>query len=338
MSVVTVIRAGLSTTIQDPGRPGLRHYGIPVGGAMDRLSHELANRLVGNPPELATLEMTLSGDELEWQDDALVAITGADMSPVVSSAAMYGMSAPLQRPVAVQAGTRIRFQAARRGCRCYVAIAGGFDVPLVMGSRATYLRARIGGLHGRALRTGDELEIGPSSPNISVFRASPGDTSPIAGAQWFVCLRELPNSSETELKVLRGRHFNQLTSHSQSDFWHERFQVSSQSDRMGYRLTGKNLQRPSGGDLLSEGTAIGTVQLPPDGDPILLMSDSAPTGGYPQIAQIITADQPLAAQLRPGDSVRFSETTIEHAQYLARQQRAEFDRAMVMASLLKAQP
>ena len=144
MNSLRVIRAGLCTTVQDLGRPDLREYGVPRGGAMDRFAHELANRLVRNPAAAATLEMTLTGDELEWPDGGQIAVTGAEMSPVISVGSSPEVSLPMNRPVTILPGARIRFQAARRGCRCYLAVAGGIDVPLVMGSRSTYLRAHVG--------------------------------------------------------------------------------------------------------------------------------------------------------------------------------------------------
>ena len=212
MSIVKVIRAGLSTSIQDLGRPGLRHFGIPVGGAMDRLSCELANRLIGNVPEAAALEMTLSGDELEWTDDSLIAITGADLTPVVSGGLEAGRAVPQHTPVLIRGGTRISFQTARRGCRCYLAIAGGFDAPLIMGSRATYLRARVGGFNGRTLQRGDELPVGQPGRDVNTFTESLGlglrDQSALSAPSWFVRPLDLPSQLTVMLRVLRGTHFD----------------------------------------------------------------------------------------------------------------------------------
>jgi len=331
MSIVRVLRAGLSTTVQDLGRPTLREYGVPCGGAMDRLSHELANRLVGNPATAATLEMTLTGDELEWPDGGLIAITGADMMPVVCNGGVQGGFVPLQTPVLISPGRRIRFGTARRGCRCYVAVAEGFDVPEVMGSRATYLRALLGGFLGRTLQAGDEIPVGFSDRQAMLSGAT-GDV--VLAPKWFVRLLELPDpAAAVSLRAVRGTHFDLLSTQSQASLWSDSFLVSARSDRMGYRLSGNRLATESTADLLSEGTAIGTLQLPPDGDPILLMADSAPTGGYARIAHVITADLPLAAQLRPGQMVHFKETTIQTAHAMLRQQRNDLEKAMLRITL-----
>jgi len=329
MSIVRVLRAGLSTTVQDFGRPSLREYGVSCAGAMDRLSHELANRLVGNPAEAATLEMTLSGDELEWPDGGLIAVTGGEMSPVLFDVDLPESRVPLQTPVRVPPGARIRFGTARRGCRSYVAVAGGLAVPRVMGSRSTYLRANIGGFQGRILQAGDEIPVGDSDGQRCDLATGEG----ISFGKWFVRPLDLPNSEDAGLRVMRGSHFGLLSEQSQASIWTDRFVVSARSDRMGYRLSGNALNVQSTGDLLSEGTAIGTLQLPPDGDPILLMADSAPTGGYARIAHVISADLPLAAQLRPGQQVHFKETTLQTAHALLRQQRNDIEKAMLRIRL-----
>ncbi len=337
MSVIKVIRAGLSTTIQDSGRFHLRHFGIPAGGAMDRLSCELSNRLIGNAAHAAVLEMTLSGDELEWSDDSLIAITGADLSPILSSGHEAGRAVPQHTPVLIRGGTRIHFQTARRGCRCYLAIAGGFDVPEIMGSRATYLRAGVGGLHGRKLQAGDELPAGSSAADIRSRAESLGlflsEQATFSAPLWFVRTLDLPSSPTVTLRVLRGTHFDWLREDSRNEFWNSAFRVSSQSDRMGYRMSGQSLQFEVREELLSDGIAVGTVQVPSDGNPILLMADCAPTGGYPRIAHVISADLPLAAQLRPGQRIVFCETNMANAQQAARQQRKELEQAIVMARL-----
>ncbi len=330
MNVVRVIRAGLCTTVQDLGRLDMREFGVPVAGAMDLLSHELTNRLVGNSATAATLEMTLTGDELEWPNGGLIAVTGAEMSPTISVGDSSEISLPMNRPVVIPAGARIRFHAARRGCRCYLAVAGGFDVPVVMGSRSTYLRAHVGGLSGRCLQPGDVLPIG-AVQNDSDFNLPPGQL--LDSPPWFVRPLNLPLSSIATLRVLRGSHFSDLTPEAQSEFWKTPFQISHQSDRMGYRLSGTPLKTESECDRLSEGTTIGTLQLPPDGGPMLLMADSAPTGGYRRIAHVIAADLPNAAQLRPGQTVLFSETILSEAQQLAREQRDDLKRALIMAGL-----
>lgn len=333
MSIVRVIRAGLLTTVQDPGRPGFRQFGVPTGGAMDSFSHELANRLVGNSPTAATLEMTLSGDELEFLAPTLIAITGAEFSPITTNSEQ--LSVPQNKPVHVSAGTRIRFQTAQRGCRCYLAVAGGFSVPEIMGSRSTLLRAKLGGLQGRALKSGDELSVGDfkgAEPDVAFVN----ERAAISFPAWFVRPLALPAGDVVTLRVLPGEHSSMISAESQSRFRDESFLITSQSDRMGYRLAATPLMLENTSDMLSEGTAMGTVQLPPDGRPILLMADSAPTGGYRRIAHVISADLPLAAQARPGQFLRFLETTMEEARILFQKQRADLDHAITMAGLMPA--
>ena len=337
MNVVRVIRSGLSTTVQDLGRPHHRHFGIVRGGAMDRVSHELANRLAGNQTDAATLEMTLSGDELEWSCESVIAITGADLRPVISSPLGEGTTVPQHRPVLIRAGTRIRFHTANRGCRCCVAVAGGFAVPLVMGSRSTWLRAGIGGHCGRTLKSGDELPLGIPGLVPAVIdrlhRNPTSEESAFVAPQWFVRPLDLAASGTVTLRVIRGAHFDRLTAVSCAMFRETRFEVSAQSDRMGYRLTGSVLSQNVNDELLSEGISEGTMQLSPDGNLILHMADSAPTGGYPRIAHVIAADLPVAAQTRPGLSVQFQEVTLTQAHTLLRQQRDDVRRALMMADL-----
>ncbi len=331
MSIVRVIRAGLLTTVQDLGRPGFRQFGVPTGGAMDRFSHELANRLVGNLPTAATLEMTLSGDELEFRDSTFIAITGGEFSPVTSN--LDQLSVPQNKPVHVSAGTRIRFQTAQRGCRCYLAVAGGFSVPEIMGSRSTLLSSKLGGLRGRALKPGDELPVGDlnsAEPDVAFVN----ERAAISFPAWFVRPLALPAGDVITLRVLPGEHSSMMSAESQLRFRDESFLITSQSDRMGYRLAAVPLILENTSDMLSEGTAMGTVQLPPDGRPILLMADSAPTGGYRRIAHVISADLPLAAQARPGQFLRFLETTMEEARILFQKQRANLDHAITMAGLM----
>lgn len=338
MNVVRVIRSGLATTVQDRGRPHLRHFGIVPGGAMDRSSHELANRLVGNHADAATLEMTLNGDELEWPPGAVIAITGADLGPVITSMPGEGTAVPQHRPVLVRAGTRIRFHAAFRGCRCFVAVAGGFDVPVVMASRSTYLRAGIGGHCGRILQSGDELPLGipgrvPAAIDLLVREQSLGESAFLA-PNWFVRPMVLPATGTATLRIIRGAHFDRLNEVSRAKLWATPFAVSAQSDRMGYRLIGSRLSEDVREELLSEGTTVGTLQLPPDGNPILLMADSAPTGGYPRIAHVIAADLPTAAQIKPGQSVQFQEVSLTQAHSLLKRQREELSRSLIMAELM----
>lgn len=295
-TAIEVIRPGLLTTVQDLGRTGYRAAGVPRSGAMDALALRVANLLVGNAGDEAGLEVTLLGPELRFAAAAVVAVAGAEFEGV-----------PPWRPLRVAAGERIRFGACRSGCRAYVAIAGGLAVPPVLGSRSTYLRAALGGWEGRALRAGDRLAVGPRRPGTS------GHASHPAGS-WRISPGILPAyASAVTLRVVRGAQADDLG----RGLTEAEFQVSPQSDRMGLRLTGPRLGRGGAADLLSSAVVPGTVQVPPDGQPIVLMADAQTIGGYPQAAHVIGPDLPLAAQLRPGDRVRFREVALAEAHRLA---------------------
>ncbi len=290
---IKVHRAGLLTTVQDLGRRSHRASGVPLSGAMDAFALRVANLLVGNPENAAALEFTLLGPELEFFADTTVAICGGDFGAL-----------PGWQPVQLPAGARLRFDAARTGCRGYLAIAGGFDVAPVLGSRSTYLRAAIGGHEGRALRDGDVLH----APHLA---------REIAG-RWHIDERILPAySASPEVRTVRGAQAAEFG----GEFFHATFKVSPKSDRMGVRLNGPVLARATNAELISATVAPGTVQVPPDGQPIVLMADAQTIGGYPQIAHVIGVDRPLVAQLRPGDTLRFREVPLAdaHELYLARE-------------------
>ena len=292
---VTVLRSGMLTTVQDLGRRGFRAQGVPLSGAMDPFSLRLANSLVGNPEGFAALEFTLVGPDLEFSHDALVALTGVECDGV-----------PRWQPVEVMAGERLTLGPCKRGCRGYLAIRGGMDVPMVLGSRSTYLRGGWGGLDGRILRAGDKLKIG----TVQVARSR----SSASNLRWQIDPRMLPiYTSEPTVRVICGdgrlRAADELIK--------TKFSVSPQSDRMGVRLAGASLTGGMTGDVLSSAVAPGTIQLPPDGQPVILMADAQTIGGYPQIAHVISVDLSLVAQLRAGDRVSFAEVTLQDAQRFA---------------------
>ncbi len=284
---VRVKRAGLQTTVQDLGRPGFRADGVPLGGAMDRFALRVANLLVGNDENTAALEFTLAGPDIEFPEPALVAAAGADFGAL-----------PLWRPIAVAAGTILKFGLAASGCRGYLAIAGGFAVPRVLGSASTFVRGNFGGV-GRALRDGDVLSAPAVHPHVAEhWRIDPRIVPPYSGAP---TVRVLPGAQAAEFG---------------SAFFEHSYGVTAQSDRMGFRLKGAPLTRQSGAELRSGTVAPGTVQVPPDGQPIVLMADAQTIGGYPQIAHVISADLPLVAQLRPGDAVQFRAIDLAEAHEL----------------------
>lgn len=283
---MTVIRPGTLTTVQDLGRRGHRAIGVPSGGAADAWSLRLANLMVGNAENEAVLEMNLSGAELEFSADILVAVVGADM----------GGGFEPGRPRWVGAGERVRFVAAQSGCRTYLAVAGGFAVLQVIGGKGTDLRAGFGGWHGRALRTDDVLPINPGARKIT--------------GRWRVHPELLPAfGNPATIRVLPGAQQDEF-----AETWTDlEFTVDPRSDRMGVRLQGAGLKRKHDRELRSAAVTPGTVQVPSSGQPIILMADAQTIGGYPVLGHVIAADLPAVAQLPPGARVRFIRATPEEA-------------------------
>jgi antagonist of KipI len=325
-----VLHAGLLTTIQDLGRRGHQREGIPAAGAMDPLALRVANLLVGNDEEAAALEITLAGPTLSFDTSTLVALAGADLSATVN-----GERAPPWRALRVPPRATLSFGQLVRGCRAYLAIGGGIDVPAVLGSRSTYLRAKFGGVSGRALRRDDvfaALAPSPLSRRIEAGIARAG--SRVVVAHWGAGPSLVPPySTFPSVSLLPGEHTPWLTTGSRQQLWSAEFRVGAQSDRMGYRLEGAVLELSEHREILSEAVTFGTVQLPPGGSPILLMADRQTTGGYPRIGEVATVDLPLVAQLKPGDRLRFRPISLEEAQrqYFARE--AEFAQARAAVAL-----
>jgi len=285
---IKIHRAGLLTTLQDLGRTKNRADGVPIGGATDSFAARVANALVGNPVGAALLELTLVGSELEFSADTVVALGGADFAGV-----------PSWRPIHIRSGERLAIGPAHRGCRGYLAIAGGFETKSVLGSGGTYLAGGFGGFEGRALREGDILRAPPLARRV------------IGG--WQIAARFLPTyTTPPTVRVIAGS--------AESDFepgWGAgSFTVTPRSDRMGVRLSGAAWVRHGAKELLSAPVVPGTIQVPPDGQPIVLLADAQTLDGYPQIAHVITVDLPLVAQWRSGDEVSFEITTLSHAHEL----------------------
>ena len=316
-----VVRAGLLTTLQDLGRYGLQHFGIVPGGAMDAVAHRIANALVGNSVDAATLECTMRGPTLVAEDDALIALYGAAFDATAD-----GHALPCNRPVLIKIGTTLAIGttgAPGQGARAYLAIAGGFQVPAVLGSRSTYLPAGFGGLSGRALKAGDVLDGVPDLKQLSASRSqhlvqsqTPTGTARPRSVRWFApVLNRLP-TGEMTVRAMEGRHYSQFDTASRDAFFGERWRIAPDSNRMGYRLAGPRLarKRDALADILSEPTCLGTIQVPNDGAPIALMADHQTTGGYPKIAEITSADMPGLAQLAPGGSVRFVRCSLDEAE------------------------
>ena len=297
---------GLLTTVQDLGRPNAIAAGVQAGGAMDRFAHSAANLLVGNDPGLATLECTLRGPTLVAEQACLVAITGADLDPRVN-----GVPAPAWTSLFLSPGDRLTFGGRRAGARTYVAVAGGFEADRWLGSLSTNLMAGRGGMHGRALRAGDSLAIAWEAKRPAV-----------AGRRVPEQLR--PAYSDHTLYAIAGPHLKRLDLDSRAALFEALYQVSSMSDRIGYRLEGPQLAA-TGEELLSFGLVAGAVQVPHGGQPILLMADHQTAGGYPVVATVVSASLPIAAQLLPGDELRLEAITVESAQKMRRARAAAME-------------
>lgn len=287
--MLEILRPGVQTTVQDLGRHGLRHLGIAQNGALDAPALILGNRLLGNAANLAGLEIALGPVEIRFGRDGWFALTGADFAATLDGApAWCGWRLPCR------AGQVLRLSGSRHGMRAYLCVDGGIDVPLVLGARATDLKAGYGGHHGRALQAGDRL---PQGTAIQLAHRLGVRQRP-----WQPLLRAIP-----------GPEYHAFDAASRLAFWQQAWTVSPRSNRMGYRLQGEPLQRKHGGELLSHGVLPGVVQLPPSGQPIVLLADAQTTGGYPRIASVIEADLWLLAQARPGSRLQFVECDIASA-------------------------
>ncbi len=313
---------GLLTTLQDLGRRGFQHLGVGPTGAMDEVSHRLANLLVGNPAQAPTVEMTLTGPNLRFKTESLVALCGADLSPKIED-----QPVPLWRPVLVKAGALLRFGRPAQGVRCYLAAEGGFQVPIVMGSASTNLSASFGGFQGRALKVGDQLETGPCPGNRypTLRRGFQRGERPFLGTAWFApWSRELDFARPATLRFIPGPQWPLLTDESRQSVLEATFKVAPNSNRMGLRMQGPKLSLEQPLEMISSAVATGTLQLPPDGSLILLMADRQTTGGYPRLGEVTSVDLPKAAQLRPGEALRFSPISLEAAQELLLRREAWF--------------
>ncbi|MFA5704036.1 MAG: biotin-dependent carboxyltransferase family protein [Advenella sp.] len=305
---IQVISPGLLSTFQDEGRHRFQSLGVPVGGAMNPSNLRLANLLVGNPPSEPVLEMTLTGPGLLFEEDACIALSGAPIHAFADDTPI-----PVNRPFLIQAGQPLHF---RQGqfppmTRSYLAVHGGFELPAVMGSCSTDLKNRLGGHHGRALQKQDHIPI--RKPLDSRHRQTLQDFF----KQLEIYLpANLGLQKKNSIRVIKGHHWNHFTQESHERFFDTPFRITPQSERMGYRLQGPVLALQSPSQILSEPTAFGTIQVPPDGNPIILMADRQTTGGYPKIANVISADLPVLAQLLPGEHISFSLMELEKAQAL----------------------
>ena len=304
--MIKVLKPGLATSVQDLGREGYYHLGIPPSGALDQYALSAANQLVGNPAGLAGLECTLLGPELEFQQDALVAVSGAHMTPRIDGVEMHHDTA-----FTVKAGQVLRFDFPKAGARAYVAVAGGIDVPVVLNSRSTYALGALGGFQGRRLIAGDELPVGIASGKSR------------AGASLPMTLRQ-SLGGEITLRVVPGLYYHRLTESAAKSFFAEPWTVGSEADRIGYRFKGGSAlsfqprEQPFGAgsdpsNIVDSCYPIGSIQVPAGLEPIVLHRDAVSGGGYAMIGTVISADLDLIGQMQPNQKARFVAVTLEEA-------------------------
>ncbi|SFU19458.1 biotin-dependent carboxyltransferase family protein [Mesorhizobium sp. YR577] len=301
---VKVISPGLSTSVQDLGRPGHYHVGIPEGGGMDRFATRIANLLVGNDPGAALLEATFMGPELEFTQAVTVAVTGGELPPKLN-----GEERSTWESFPVKAGERLSFGFLKGGARAYIAVSGGIDVPLALGSRSTYILGALGGHEGRTLKAGDELPIGQGSG--------------IAGRSLPANLRRA-QSAPSELRMLPGIYWHRITEAAGKRFFEETWKVAPEADRIGYRFRGGTplefieREQPFGAgsdpsNIVDACYPYGSVQVPSGTEPIVLHRDAVSGGGYMMVGVVISADMDLIAQLQPHTPARFVPVTLEEA-------------------------
>ena len=309
MSVLVIHDPGPLTTIQDLGRPGHLRVGIPESGPVDREAFVLANRLVGNDDGAAGLECTLMGPRVELTDERALAVCGAGMPVTVN-----GVSAPSWQTIRVKAGDVVKLGAAATGVRAYLAVSGGIDGPLALGSRATYPRGQLGGLRGGGLKKGDRLSLGLAKAG------RPGRVRPDCIANY---------SDPPEISVVMGPQDDRFTGRGIAAFLDGPYEMLPQSDRMGARLRGPWIEHTSGHDIISDGIPLGGIQVVGDGQPIVLLVDRQSTGGYTKIATVCSFDIGRVGQVKPGQRLRFRRVTVAEAHAALRARREHLDTAIV---------
>ncbi|HMM07913.1 MAG TPA: biotin-dependent carboxyltransferase family protein [Paracoccus solventivorans] len=320
---INVVKPGLSTTVQDQGRPGYYHIGIPMSGGMDLLSLTAANLLVGNDAAAAVLEAVFLGPELEFTADATVAVTGAEMPPRVDGEERPGWTA-----FRIRKGQVLSFGMLKSGARAYIAVSGGIDVPVVLGSRSTYALGGLGGHHGRTLAAGDVLPMGAAEPQVAQGRSVPE------------ALRRKPGQP-AELRMLPGLYWHRITESSGARFFEDSWKVAPEADRIGYRFrAGRPLEfvpreQPFGAgsdpsNIVDACYPYGSVQVPGGTEPIVLHRDAVSGGGYFMVGTVISADMDLIGQLQPHMPTRFVKVDMEEAL------QARHDRRAILAGIRDA--
>ena len=308
MRTIEILDGGFFTTVQDLGRVQYQRFGVAVSGAMDGFALRAANRLVGNADTAAGLEVTLLGPEVQFAQSGLLAVTGADLNPCVD-----GCPIQMWHTIAVRAGSMLSFSGQRDGMRAYLAVDGGIDVPVVLGSRSTSTRTGLGGFEGRPLRAGDTLPVGEQAPGRRAARRAMRPSA-------------IPSyGHDHRVRVVFGPQDDAFSDEGRSTFLTAEYTMTMQSDRIGCRFDGPRIAHRTSADIVSDGTTLGIVQVSGDGMPIVLMADRGTTGGYTKIATVISADVWRLAQAAPGDRVRFGAVDLDEACARLREMEAVLD-------------
>jgi len=313
--VFEILQPGMLTTVQDLGRLGYQRLGVPAAGAMDQFAIKMGNRLLSNNDNDAALEATFMGPSIKAISDTIIAITGGDLSPTLN-----GKILPMWESISLKEGDTISFEGPRAGIRTYICIAGGIDVPLIMESRSTYLRSNIGGYLGRSLQQGDILSN--STPNKEVVKGRKVSTYIVPSY-----------GGDVTLRVVLGPQDSEFTEDGINTFLTSKYVVTSQMDRMGIRLEGTEITHREKADIISDGIMFGSIQIPGNGQPIIMMADRQTTGGYTKIATIISIDIPKISQAQPGDKIQFDKVTVENAQNLLKEFEETIQNAIIDPSI-----
>ncbi len=306
MAMIKIINPGLFTTIQDRGRWGYQRFGMSVAGAMDLFSLRVGNMLVGNPEYDAALEATLLGPEILFDCDELISVTGANMGPKINN-----IPVPMWTTLSVKSGDRLSFSKIQSGLRAYISFSKGLDVPEIMGSKSTFIRGALGGHEGRKLNSKDEIPLGNKS---------------ICDTGSYLPKEFTPKyTKDNTIRVVLGPQDDYFTDEAKETFLNSKYIITTEADRMGYRLDGPKIQHIEGADIISDGIVFGSVQVPGHGSPIIMMADRQTTGGYTKIATVITPDLPILAQMNPGSTMNFKSISIEESHKLYRDYEKRFE-------------
>lgn len=308
MGDLKIITPGLLTTIQDKGRIGYQQFGMPVAGAMDEYSLRIGNILLQNKEYEAALEITMLGPQIEFNINTVIAITGGNLQPKIND-----IEVEMWRTLKINKGDKLSFGKVKEGIRSYICFYGGIEIPEVMGSKSTYIKAGVGGINGRALKSGDEIYLikkGEDFNRILNRKIKESYIPKFTGIY--------------NIRVILGPQEEYFTENGINKLLSSTYEVTNECDRMGYRLSGEKIEHKEGADIISDGIALGSIQVPGHGMPIIMMADRQTTGGYTKIATVISPDIALLAQAKPGEKINFTKVSIEEGHNILKEYEDKF--------------